>query len=140
MAQSVAETELPLRARFEHCITVPDLRYDALRHSHTAPHKSVVSYIAGRTPRSPRRRTMRTILILASAALTSAAFTAPAAAEGPLHLTPPLYREQARATQQVRPAHELMTVPRPVAAPAPGDRTASLTDRPLIQASVAAMR
>ena len=84
---------------------------------------------------------MRTILILASAALTSAAvLTGPAAAEG-LHLTPPLYREQARATQQAHPAGDLTTTPQPVAAPVNGgSRTVSMADRPMVQASAEALR
>lgn len=85
---------------------------------------------------------MRTILILASAALTAAAvLTGPAAAEGPLHLTPPLYREQARASQQVHPIGDLTTTPHPVAAPTnAASRTVSMVDRPMVQASAEALR
>ncbi|MFB0490739.1 hypothetical protein ABIE45_003325 [Methylobacterium sp. OAE515] len=85
---------------------------------------------------------MRTILILASAALTSAAvLTVPAKAEELLHLTPPLYREQARATQQAHPAGDLKTTPQPVAVPVNGgSRTVSMVDRPMVQASAEALR
>ncbi|KAA0125047.1 hypothetical protein CIW48_04780 [Methylobacterium sp. P1-11] len=83
---------------------------------------------------------MRTILILASAALTSAAFTGLAAADDRLHLTPPLYRDQARPTQQVRVIHDLTTTPQPVAAPASVGRTVSSLSRPMVQASVEASR
>jgi hypothetical protein len=92
------------------------------------------------TLRSKRRRTMRTILILASAALTSAAFIGPAAADDHLHLTPPLYREQARPAQQIRAIHDLTTTPQPVAAPATVSRTVSALGRPMVQASVEASR
>jgi hypothetical protein len=81
---------------------------------------------------------MRTILILASAALASAAAAGPAAADDRLYLTPPLYREQARASQQVRAIHDLTTTPQPVAAPAPGRVTS--VSRPMIQAAVEATR
>lgn len=78
---------------------------------------------------------MRTIFILASAALASAAvFSGPALAGEPLHLTPPLYRDQAYAVQQGRPFTQLATTPQPVPA-ADERRTASSTQRPLIQAS-----
>jgi hypothetical protein len=85
---------------------------------------------------------MRTILILASAALTATAvLTGPAAAEGPLHLTPPLYREQARAMQQAHPVGDLTTTPQPVAAPTNGgSRTVSMVERPMVQASAEALR
>lgn len=36
-----------------------------------------------------------------------------------VHLTPPLYREQARATERTRPAGELTTTPQPIAAVIP---------------------
>src|ERR1700710_970723 len=76
----------------------------------------VVGRIPRPTLRSKRRRTMRTILILASAAFASAAaFTGPAAAEDLLHVTPPLFRDQARAAQQVRSTGDLTTTPHPVA-------------------------
>ncbi|MHB2207298.1 hypothetical protein [Methylobacterium sp. CM6257] len=83
---------------------------------------------------------MRTILILASAALASAALHGPAAAEDHLHLTPPLYREQARAAQQVRTIRDLTTTPQPVAAPASDPRTVSAIERPMVQASAEAIR
>ena len=83
---------------------------------------------------------MRTILSLASAALaSSAAFMGAAAADDRLHLTPPLYREQARAAQQVRPAGDLTTTPQPVAVP-PGARNVSMIARPIVQASAEAVR
>ena len=83
---------------------------------------------------------MRTILILASAALTSAAFTGLAAADDRLHLTPPLYRDQARPAQQIRAIHDMTTTPQPVAAPATVGRTVSSLRRPMVQASVEASR
>ncbi|MGH1573062.1 hypothetical protein ACRAWG_23295 [Methylobacterium sp. P31] len=83
---------------------------------------------------------MRTILMLASAALASAALHGPAAAEDRLHLTPPLYREQARATQQVRTIRDLTTTPQPVAPPARDVRTVSTVDRPMVQAAAEAIR
>lgn len=78
---------------------------------------------------------MRTIFILASAALASAAVLAgPAAAEESLHLTPPLYRDQASAQQQGRRLTHLTTTPQLV--PAADDlRTASTAKRSLVQAS-----
>ncbi|GJD55194.1 hypothetical protein [Methylobacterium dankookense] len=54
---------------------------------------------------------MRTIQLLALAALTSAATLGTAVADDRLHLTPPLYREHARTTAAVRPASELTTTP-----------------------------
>ncbi|WP_457106467.1 hypothetical protein [Methylobacterium sp. P5_C11] len=78
---------------------------------------------------------MRTILILASAALTSAAFTGLATADERLHLTPPLYRDQARTAQQVRAIHDLTTTPQPVSAPAVLGRTVSSLGRSMVQAS-----
>ena len=79
---------------------------------------------------------MRTILILASAALTSAAIiTGPAAAEDSLHLTPPLYRELARATTQTRPVSDLITTPQPVSATRNVGRPVATLDRPMVQAS-----
>ncbi|MEE7489355.1 hypothetical protein [Methylobacterium oryzae] len=83
---------------------------------------------------------MRTILILASAALTSAAFTGLATADDRLHLTPPLYRDQVRPAQQVRAIHDLTTTPQPVAAQAAGNRTVSSLGRPMVQAAVEASR
>jgi hypothetical protein len=79
---------------------------------------------------------MRTILFLASAALTSAAiFTGPAAADDRLHLTPPLYREQARATVQARAVGDLTTTPQPVSAAPPSSRPVALLPRSIVQAS-----
>ena len=84
---------------------------------------------------------MRTILILASAALTSAAiFAGPAAAEDSLHLTPPLYRDQARATTQARSASDLTTTPQPVSATRGGHRPVAAVERPIVQASAEATR
>ena len=54
---------------------------------------------------------MRVLHILALAAVTAAS-TSAASADDRVHLTPPLYREQARATAAVRPASELTTTPR----------------------------
>ena len=84
---------------------------------------------------------MRTILILASAALVSAASgTGSALADDHLNLTPPLYREQARISRQVRPASDITTVPQPVLAAPAQRRTVSAADRPVFQASAAASR
>jgi hypothetical protein len=84
---------------------------------------------------------MRTILILASAALaTAAALVGPAAADDRLHLTPPLYREQARNTREVHPAGDLTTTPQPVVAPSAQVRSTSALVRPLIQASAEVSR
>lgn len=82
---------------------------------------------------------MRTISFLASAALiATACLTGPALADDHLHLTPPLYREQARATQQVRPPSDLATTPRLVpAASAPGTGKVSAAHRILVEASAA---
>lgn len=83
---------------------------------------------------------MRTIFILASAALISAAtFAGSASAEENLHLTPPLYRDQAVVAQQGRRLAHLTTTPQLV--PATGDlRIASTTRRTLVQASAEASR
>ncbi len=54
---------------------------------------------------------MRTIQLLALAALASAATAGSALAEDRINLTPPLYREQARVTAAVRPTSELKTTP-----------------------------
>ncbi|MGX5776927.1 hypothetical protein [Methylorubrum zatmanii] len=54
---------------------------------------------------------MRTIQILALAALTSVTVAGSAIADERIHLTPPLFREQARVTAAVRPASELTTTP-----------------------------
>ncbi|MCJ2136099.1 hypothetical protein MKK69_18940 [Methylobacterium sp. J-026] len=84
---------------------------------------------------------MRTIFILASAALASAAvFAGPASAEEPLHLTPPLYRDQARGAQQARPITDLTTTPQPVRVTANRMRTVSTVERSMVQASAAPLR
>ena len=84
---------------------------------------------------------MRTILILASAALTSAAlFAVPAFAQDDLHLTPPLYRDQARATTQARSAHDLTTNPQPVSATHAGRIPVAAVVRPMDQASAESAR
>ncbi|AWN37774.1 hypothetical protein [Methylobacterium radiodurans] len=54
---------------------------------------------------------MRSIQLLALAAFASATVAGPAMADERINLTPPLYREQARATAAVRPASELTTTP-----------------------------
>ncbi|SFM13686.1 hypothetical protein [Methylobacterium pseudosasicola] len=79
---------------------------------------------------------MRTILILASAALTTSAILAgPASAGDSLHLTPPLYREQARATTQVHSVSDLTTTPHPVSATRTVSRPVATLERPMVQAS-----
>ena len=79
---------------------------------------------------------MRTIFILASAALTSAAILAgPAAADERLHLTPPLYRDQVRAAQQVRSVSDLNTTPQLVSG-----QNGKPVARPMVQASADALR
>ena len=55
--------------------------------------------------------TLRTVALIA---LAAGSMVGPARADEAIHLTPPLYREQARATASVRPASELATTPRPV--------------------------
>jgi hypothetical protein len=57
---------------------------------------------------------MRSILLLTLVATSLTARTA--SADDRLHLTPPLYREQAHAVRQTRHAAELTTTPQPVAA------------------------
>ena len=52
--------------------------------------------------------TVRTLVL---AALASVTLGGTAMADDRLSLTPPLYREQARATAAVRPASELTTTP-----------------------------
>ena len=52
--------------------------------------------------------TVRTFVL---AALASATLAGTAMADDRVNLTPPLYREQARATAVVRPASELTTTP-----------------------------
>ena len=62
---------------------------------------------------------MRTIQLLALATLASVIAAGSAVADERVHLPPPLFREQARATASVRPASELTTTPHlTVAAPA----------------------
>ncbi|ACS42753.1 MULTISPECIES: hypothetical protein [Methylorubrum] len=62
---------------------------------------------------------MRTMQLLSLVALASVAVANSAVADESIHLTPPLFREQARATASVRPASELTTTPHiTVAAPA----------------------
>ena len=59
---------------------------------------------------------MRATRFLALAVLASATFTTGAAMAGEaLYLTPPLFREQARETQQVRSVSDLTTTPQPIA-------------------------
>ncbi|MGU3663281.1 hypothetical protein ACLBX9_03675 [Methylobacterium sp. A49B] len=53
--------------------------------------------------------TLRTVALIAIAA---GSVVGSARADEAIHLTPPLYREQARATATVRPASELATTPR----------------------------
>lgn len=72
---------------------------------------------------------MRATRFLALAVLASATFTTGAAMAGEaLYLTPPLFREQARETQQVRNVSDLTTTPQPVAAakPVTAPRTAQV--------------
>ena len=57
---------------------------------------------------------MRTLQLLALAALASTATLGTAMADERINLTPPLFREQARSTAAVRPASELTTTLRPV--------------------------
>ncbi|GJD93174.1 hypothetical protein OCOJLMKI_0364 [Methylobacterium iners] len=49
----------------------------------------------------------------------------PVRADEAIHLTPPLYRELARATQQTRSARDLTTTPQPIVSTTPifGPRT-----------------
>ncbi|AWN34417.1 hypothetical protein [Methylobacterium radiodurans] len=61
---------------------------------------------------------MRMIHLAVLAATAAATLATPVVADDILHVTPPLYREQAR-TRPVRPATELATTPHPVSA-APG--------------------
>jgi hypothetical protein len=53
-----------------------------------------------------------TLRTFALAAVAAGSLVGPALADEAIHLTPPLYREQARATAAVRPASELATTPR----------------------------
>ena len=60
---------------------------------------------------------MRITHALALAVLASTTFVTDAAVAGEaLHLTPPLFREQARTTQQTRRVGDLTTTPQPLAA------------------------
>lgn len=63
---------------------------------------------------------MRTTRLLALTLLASSTCGAGVAVAGEaLYLTPPLYREQARETQQIRRFSEMTTTPQPVAKSAP---------------------
>ena len=63
---------------------------------------------------------MHATRLLALTVLASATFaTGTAMAGETLYLTPPLFREQARETQQVRSANDLTTTPQPVASAKP---------------------
>lgn len=69
-----------------------------------------------------------TVRTIARLALAAASLIGPASADEAIHLTPPLYREQARAAVALRPASELATTPRLVpAAPAPRRVVATAT-------------
>lgn len=60
---------------------------------------------------------MRVLPFLALTVLASATFSTCVATAGEaLNLTPPLFREQARGTQQVRSVRDLTTTPQPVVA------------------------
>lgn len=79
---------------------------------------------------------MRTIILLASAVLTSASFASTAMADDRLHLTPPLYREQARATQQTRSPSDLTTTPQLVpAASTTGGGKVSSANKVVVEAA-----
>jgi hypothetical protein len=72
---------------------------------------------------------MRATRFLALAVLTCATVTTGAAMAGEaLYLTPPLFREQARETQQARNVNDLTTTPQPVASakPATAPQTAQV--------------
>lgn len=63
---------------------------------------------------------MRLANAFALIALVAAPLVAGTAMAGePLNLTPPLYREQARAVQQTRQTSDMTTTPQPVAASKP---------------------
>ena len=63
---------------------------------------------------------MRPIQAFALTLLVSVTVTSgPALAGDTVHLTPPLFREQARETQKVRSLTDLTTTPQPVAAAKP---------------------
>lgn len=71
-----------------------------------------------------------TIRIFALAALASVTLVGSATAGDRIDLTPPLFREQARATATVRPASELTTTPSLTpAAPRPPHVVAEATAR-----------
>ncbi|NEU15116.1 hypothetical protein G3T14_24110 [Methylobacterium sp. BTF04] len=72
---------------------------------------------------------MRATHAFALAILASATFVSGAAIAGEMiHLTPPLFREHARETQQVRSVSDLSTTPQPVAVakPSGAPRTAQI--------------
>jgi hypothetical protein len=58
---------------------------------------------------------MRSTSALALTVFAAVLITGSAHADDRVHVTPPLYREQARATQQVRHVSDLTTTPQPVA-------------------------
>ena len=63
---------------------------------------------------------MRRTSALVLAVLASGSFASSAAMAGEaIYLTPPLFREQARETQQVRSTSDLTTTPQPIAAAKP---------------------
>ncbi|MCP1539539.1 hypothetical protein [Methylorubrum extorquens] len=64
---------------------------------------------------------MRKMQLLSLAALASVTVASSAMADESIHLTPPLFREQARVTASVRPASELTTTPH-ITAVAPASR------------------
>ncbi|MGU3358984.1 hypothetical protein ACLBWX_01485 [Methylobacterium sp. M6A4_1b] len=71
---------------------------------------------------------MRATRLLALTVLASTTFATGAAMAGEaLYLTPPLFREQARETQQVQSVRDLTTTPQPVspAMPATAAKTAN---------------
>ena len=71
-----------------------------------------------------------TLRILTLATLASASLIGSALAEEVINLTPPLYREQARATSVERPATELTTTPRLVPAAQAATRLVTATALP----------
>lgn len=54
---------------------------------------------------------MRSMQLLSLVTLASVTMANSAMADESIHVTPPLFREQARATASVRPASELTTTP-----------------------------
>ena len=63
---------------------------------------------------------MRPIQAFALTVLASVTFASGAAMAGDtVYLTPPLFREQARETQQVRSSNHLTTTPQPITAAKP---------------------